>query len=168
VRAGSRQVIDVVAIVIENAFRPANGRSAVLSSNHRSIRVSQPIECVGVCLSSASQGRNLYGSQSWPNHRARRSQITTEETVTCVEFCCALVLRTEPSTRTGSVKCLLRFILFLLDANIAAPCSSTKKINSEDGSAFNGQTTASSNSSHCMKVISAGTGLGEGVKDLSL
>ena len=25
-RAGSRQVIDVVAIVIENAFRPANGR----------------------------------------------------------------------------------------------------------------------------------------------
>src|SRR5262249_25318480 len=26
VRAGSRQVIDVVAIVIENAFRPANGR----------------------------------------------------------------------------------------------------------------------------------------------
>jgi hypothetical protein len=27
VRAGSRQVIDVVAIVIENAFRPANGRS---------------------------------------------------------------------------------------------------------------------------------------------
>ena len=30
-RAGSRQVIDVVAIVIENAFRPANGRSAVYS-----------------------------------------------------------------------------------------------------------------------------------------
>jgi hypothetical protein len=26
VRAGSQQVIDVVAIVIENAFRPANGR----------------------------------------------------------------------------------------------------------------------------------------------
>lgn len=31
-RAGSRQVIDVVAIVIENAFRPANGRLAGLGS----------------------------------------------------------------------------------------------------------------------------------------
>jgi hypothetical protein len=32
VRAGSRQVIDVVAIVIENAFRPAKGRSVHLYS----------------------------------------------------------------------------------------------------------------------------------------
>jgi hypothetical protein len=29
VRAGCRQVIDVVAIVVENAFRPYNGRSVV-------------------------------------------------------------------------------------------------------------------------------------------
>ena len=29
-RAGSRQVIDVVAIVIENAFRPANGQPSLL------------------------------------------------------------------------------------------------------------------------------------------
>jgi hypothetical protein len=32
VRAGCWQVIDVLAIVIENAFRPDNGRSAILFS----------------------------------------------------------------------------------------------------------------------------------------
>ena len=34
-RAGSRQVIDVVAIVIKNAFRPANGRSIVWGRRRR-------------------------------------------------------------------------------------------------------------------------------------
>ncbi len=35
-RAGSRQVIDVVAIVIENAFRPANGPSVGIGAPARS------------------------------------------------------------------------------------------------------------------------------------
>jgi hypothetical protein len=34
VRAGYRQVIDVVAIVIENAFWPVNGRSAGIGPAH--------------------------------------------------------------------------------------------------------------------------------------
>jgi hypothetical protein len=47
VRAGSRQVIDVVAIVIENAFRPANGRFAAFSSNSVIKTGSSSKQCAG-------------------------------------------------------------------------------------------------------------------------
>ncbi len=54
-----------MAIIVENFFRPYNGRSSVFPSNPRLAAQAVCEECASV----ASHRGNLYGSQSWPDHR---------------------------------------------------------------------------------------------------
>jgi hypothetical protein len=75
VRAGSRQVIDVVAIVIENAFRPANGESAtnaVMNWMNSSITAEQVCQR---CASFATLGGHFYGSLDWQASRTETRKL---------------------------------------------------------------------------------------------
>jgi hypothetical protein len=75
VRAGSRLVIDVVATVIENAFRPANGESAtnaVMNWMNSSITAEQVCHR---CASFASLGGHFYSSLDWQASRTETRKL---------------------------------------------------------------------------------------------
>ena len=74
VRAGCRQVIEVLAIVIENAFRPDNGRSARLLPIHSWILASLCIGVQIVRLSLRANEETLW-LESWTDHSTMRPHM---------------------------------------------------------------------------------------------
>ena len=113
-RAGCRQAIEVLAIVIENAFRPDNGRSAILLMNQPEYPSFDAAGVPQLCASVASQGKTSMADKVW---RTRRPQNGSSESIQAVIA--------KPRSATATTK---RSMVPGGTRNSYCSCSSTFKI----------------------------------------